>query len=162
MGGWVYRNLTLLVMASLAITLSMATVASTAPPEKRTVCQDGVTHEIPAHAKAKGATEGPCPEEGPDPLAEEICRTLYQGEIVVDSNNTCRFGYYETTFHQPDGITDVTGIAVYEVLWEGDKYADDAELVEIIPIECVDTSTDPPETLSLDDTRCDTSSHLGF
>src|SRR5215212_3900841 len=69
MGGWVYRRVTLLIMVAVSVTLSMATVASTAPPEMRTVCQDGVTKEVPIHAKAKGATEGPCPVEGPDLVA---------------------------------------------------------------------------------------------
>jgi hypothetical protein len=67
-----YRKVTLLVMVALAVTLASATWATAAPKEKRTVCQDGVTKEVPAHSKGhKNATEGPCEEEpppGPDPV----------------------------------------------------------------------------------------------
>src|SRR5918995_554824 len=117
-----YRKGTLLIMLALAVTLAAATVSVAAPKETRTVCQDGVTKEIPAHAKAKGAIEGPC-EETPDSdaaLAEELCRTLYGGEII-DSNYTCQFTWENVTFHQPDGKTDLTGTGVYEVLWELDE-----------------------------------------
>jgi hypothetical protein len=164
MGGWVYRKVTLLVMVALAVTLSTATVASTAPPEKRVVCQDGVTKEVPIQAKAKGATEGPC-EETPDPdaaLAEELCRTLYGGEII-DSNYTCQLTGENTSYTQPDQTTVITGTSVYEVLWEldePDRYAYDTTLIDIIVEECVDTSTEPPQPLPLDDPRCDSSGFI--
>ena len=60
-----YRKVTLLLIVALAVTLAAATVSIAAPKEKRVVCQNGVTKEIPAHAKAKGATQGPCPETPP-------------------------------------------------------------------------------------------------
>ncbi len=66
-----YRKATLILTMALAFTLMAATVATGAPKEKRVVCQDGVTKEIPAHAKAKGATEGPC-EETPPPDAGDL------------------------------------------------------------------------------------------
>ena len=89
-----YRKVTLLAMVALAVTLAAATVSIAAPKETRTVCQDGVTKEIPVQAKAKGATEGPCETTPPDSelaLATKVCTDNYDGTIVSEDPITCRW-----------------------------------------------------------------------
>jgi len=154
-----YRKVTVLLMVALAVTLSMATVASTAPKapkETRTVCQDGVTKEIPAHAKAKGATEGPCEPAEPVSEAERVCLS--------------QFADYDPTFIPPDtceytvktggsGVGDLTWVwyinGVYQVKWQDGGY--DASLQVLIsyePTACWDLMTDPNSEVDLSDPRC--------
>src|SRR5829696_3431031 len=139
MGGWVYRNLTLLVMASLAITLSMATVASTAPPEKRTVCQDGVTKEVPIHAKAKGATEGPCEDTQPpeESYAEQTCRDVYQGTFI--SPDSCEWYSTNSTALLDDGRVRLTFNGHYLSSWDENNIMS-STLLSYEPVSCIDLS----------------------
>jgi|SRR5215204_4579467 len=89
-----YRKGILLLVAALVATLTAATVATGAPPEKRTLCTaDGETIEIPNHAKGpKGATEGPCEETptGPDPAAVQACTDM-GGQMITDTRCAVTF-----------------------------------------------------------------------
>jgi hypothetical protein len=129
----------LILLMALALTLTVGTVAIGAPKEKRTVCQDGITKEIPVQAKAKGATEGPCEETPPEVSdAERVC-TERSGTFVPP--DMCDVPVTGASWGLEDGRVIVTYDGIRRERWnpEAGYYADWVGVVSYTPTRCFDT-----------------------
>lgn len=144
-----YRKGTLILTMALAFTLMAATVATGAPKEKRVVCQDGVTKEIPAHAKAKGATEGPC-ESPVNPIAEAACRDVYKGTFIPP--DTCEYtdgGNSSTLLEDGRVLLEFNG--TWRYTWDENGFIT-STLLSYEPVRCIDRWYDT--NLDVNSLRC--------
>lgn len=111
-----------------------------------------MTKEIPAHAKAKGAAEGPCEASSPEnnPIAEAACRDVYQGTFIPP--DSC--DWYSTNSSAllgEDNRYQLYFNGHYLFKWD-DAGIITSTLLDYEPVRCIDRYYDM--TIDPNDPRC--------